>query len=185
MIPIQVFDKQFVPMISSDEINTMVHRMAREISSDFAGQEITALVIMKGAMFFAADLLRAVDVPVKVETLRAHSYGSQTVSSGTVTIPESIGSLEAQHVLIIEDIVDTGTTITELIKQLSGHLPRSITVASLLSKPQSHSQEITIDYLGCEIGREFVVGYGMDYAGYGRGLPAIYVVDDNDSPVGT
>lgn len=173
---VQVHDRAFKPFISAQEIEEMVQKIANTINADFASEELTALVIMKGAMFFASDLLRKIHVPVKVETLRAHSYGDNMLSSGSVFIPESVADLSGQNVLIIEDIVDTGTTIAELIKHIAGQTPKSITVAALLSKPQMHSQVLSIDYVGAEIPPAFVVGYGMDYAGYGRGLDAIYVV---------
>lgn len=178
MNSIRVYDRTFTPFLHRTEIETLVSDIARRINRDFAGKELTVLVILKGAFVFAADLIRLLDMPVTVEVLRASSYGSAMSSSGTVVIDDSLVDVSERHIMIVEDIVDTGTTLVQLIKQLGGMNPASVTVTSLLSKPTQHHQELNIDYVGREIPAEFVVGYGMDYAGYGRNLDSIWVVRD-------
>ncbi|MBP6509299.1 MAG: hypoxanthine phosphoribosyltransferase [Candidatus Kapabacteria bacterium] len=175
---IRVHDRTFRPYIRRDEIQELVHDIAKRINHDFAGQEVTALVILKGAMVFAADLIRQLSMPVIVEFTRASSYGNSMTSAGTTAIEGLLADVTDRNVIIIEDIVDTGTTIRDLIKHLGGLQPRSITIAALLSKPSVHKDTLTIDYVGREIAPDFVVGYGMDYACHGRQLDAIWVVTE-------
>lgn len=175
---IRVHDRTFRPYISRDEIAAMVANIAERVNADHAGRELTVIVILKGAMIFAADLVRHLRIPCRIETLRASSYGSAMRTSGMVDLEQTLPNIEGRHVLIVEDIVDTGTTITELIKVLGSSSPAGITVAALLSKPDMHRETLAIDYVGREIAPDFVVGYGLDYAGYGRELDAIWVVTD-------
>jgi hypoxanthine phosphoribosyltransferase len=175
---IRILDKSFAPFISSEEIDTLVSDVAKRINHDYAGKEITALVIMKGAFMFAADLVRRLTVPVTVEVLRASSYGTSMNTSGRITIDATLLEIQNRHVVIIEDIVDTGSTLVELIKHLSSYQPASVTVAALLSKPDMHRDGIVIDYVGREIPPKFVIGYGMDYAGQGRNLGGVYILDE-------
>lgn len=177
---IRVHDRTFRPYIRKDEIEDMVKEIATEINRDFAGEELTVLVILKGAMVFASDLIRQLTLPVSVEFTKASSYGNSMKSSGTLSIEGLFTEVTGRNVMIVEDIVDTGTTIRELIKHLSGLQPKSITVAALLSKPSMHAESLTtIDYVGREIAPDFVVGYGMDYAGQGRQLNAIWVASED------
>jgi len=176
---ITVHDRTFRPYIRREEVLEMVRHIASEINRDFAGKEVTLLVVLKGAMVFAADLMRLLDLTVTVETLRASSYGNAMRSEGTVTLEDFVPDIEGRHVIIVEDIIDSGSTMRELIKHLSSYEPASVSVASLLSKPDLHQGRIQIDYVGREIAPDFVVGYGLDYAGQGRHLDAIWVVDDN------
>jgi hypoxanthine phosphoribosyltransferase len=163
-----------------------VQRIASSINADYAGREITMLVILKGAMVFAADLMRLLKPPVALETLRASSYREAMRSGGTVDVEDVFPDVYGRHVLIVEDIIDSGNTIRELVKRLGSRAPASIAVAALLSKPEEHGRDMQIDYLGREIGPEFVVGYGLDYAGYGRQFGGIWIVmDDVDSPTDT
>lgn len=178
---IRVHDRTFRPYITREEIRQMVHDIATRINHDLNGEEVTALVILKGAMIFASDLVRSLNMPVTIEFCRASSYGHGIMSTGSLEIDGLFTDVADKNVLIIEDIVDTGTTIRELIKHISGLQPKSITIASLLSKPTIHSETLTIDYVGREIAPGFVVGYGMDYAGQGRQLDAIWVLVDEPS----
>jgi hypoxanthine phosphoribosyltransferase len=174
---IQVHDKTFRPMITRAEIELIVNSVAKQINTDFSGEEVTAIVILKGSFLFAADLVRRLTMPVVVEFARASSYGNQMQSSGTVTIDGLFTDVEGRNILLIEDIVESGTTITELKKHLSILQPKSLTVAALLSKPAAHKEPLNVDYVGKEIGSEFVVGYGLDYAEQGRHLADIWVHD--------
>ncbi len=179
---IRVHDRTFRPYIHREEIEDMVRDIAARINQDFAGEEITILVILKGAMVFASDLIRQLKVPVTVEFTKASSYGKAMTSSGALSIEGLFTEVADRNVMVIEDIVDTGTTIRELIKHLSGLQPKSVTIAALLSKPTMHIETPTaIDYVGREIAPDFVVGYGMDYAGQGRQLDAIWVATDDAS----
>lgn len=173
-----VHDRVFRPFIGADEIADMVRSIATSINTDFAGDELTVLVILKGSVIFAADLVRQLTMPVRMEFTRASSYGDGMTSSGALVLDGLFTDVTERHVLIVEDIVDSGTTVTELRKHLSVLQPKSLTVAALLSKPAMHQEPVTIDYLGRTIGPEFVVGYGLDYAEYGRHLEGIWVLDE-------
>jgi hypoxanthine phosphoribosyltransferase len=176
-----VNDRVFRPYIDASEISEMVVDIAHKINADFAAEELTALVILKGSVIFAADLVRRLHMPVRLEFTRASSYGTSMMSSGSIVLEGLFTDVVDRNVLIIEDIVDSGTTITELRKHLSALQPRSLTVAALLSKPAMHQEPVAIDYLGRAIGPEFVVGYGLDYAEYGRHLDGIWVIDEQPS----
>jgi len=178
---IRVHDRMFRPYISQHEIDEMTSRIAANINAAFAGEELTVLVILKGAILFASDLIRKISVPVSIEFTRASSYGNGMTHSGTTRIDGLTGDIAGRNVMIIEDIVDSGATLRELVKHISGLEPKSITITALLSKPEVHKDSITIDYVGREIAPDFVVGYGMDYAGYGRQLDAIWVVCDDET----
>lgn len=173
-----VNDRVFRPFIDSGEIAEMVSDIAGKINADFAGQELTVLVILKGSVIFASDLVRHLSIPVRMEFTRASSYGTGMQSSGSIVLEGLFTDVTERNVVIIEDIVDSGTTITELRKHLAALQPKSLTVAALLSKPAMHRETVTIDYLGRAIGPEFVVGYGLDYAEYGRHLDGIWVLDE-------
>lgn len=175
---VQVHDRTFRPYITTDEIHQMVRHIARSVNDSYAGSEVTLLVILQGAMVFAADLMRHLTIPVTIETLRASSYRDAMKSSGTVVVEDLVPNVRGRHVLVVEDIIDTGHTMRELVKNLGTLEPSSVAVATLLSKPDVHKGTIDIDFVGRDIGPDFVVGYGMDYAGYGRHLDAIWVVDD-------
>lgn len=153
--------------------------LAARINHDFAGKELVVMIILKGAMIFAADLVRKINVPCVLETLRASSY-RDGMTSGILEIEAALPNVANRHVLIVEDIVDSGKTIVELTKVLSGMSPASVTVAAMLSKPSSQTEPLALEYVGREIAPDFVVGYGMDYAGYGRELDAIWVVNPDD-----
>lgn len=176
---VRVHDRSFRPYIHREEIREMVASIATRINRDFAGQEISIMVILKGAMVFASDLIRQIRIPLTVEFTRAASYGTGMTSTGTLSIEGMLTDVSGRNIVIVEDVVDSGTTIREIIKHLSGLSPRSITVAALLSKPSNHHDTLTIDYVGREIAPDFVVGYGMDYAGQGRQLESIWVVSDD------
>lgn len=178
---IKVHDRMFRPYISQHEIDEMTSQIASRINTAFAGEELTVLIILKGAILFASDLVRKITVPLSIEFTRASSYGDGMTHSGTTHIEGLTGDIAGRNVMIIEDIVDSGTTLRELVKHLSGLAPKSITITALLSKPEVHKDSITIDYVGREIAPDFVVGYGMDYAGYGRQLDAIWVVCDDET----
>lgn len=177
---IRILDKTFKPFISAEEITANVDRIANEINKRHAGNQVTVLVILKGALMFASDLLRKLNVPCTVEFLRASSYRNSVTTGGTVDIEDWIPEVTDRDVIIIEDIVDTGTTIRELIKHLGAYQPASVSVAAILSKPVVHEDQLVIEYKGIEIPADFVVGYGMDYAGQGRQLDSIWVVDEDD-----
>jgi len=158
----------------------MVRSISTAINTDYIGREVVILVILRGAMVFASDLMRQLEMPVTVETIRAVSYLDQMKSSGAVSVEDVVLDITGRHVIIVEDIIDSGNTMEELIKHLGSYQPASVAVAALLSKPDLHNHRIQIDYIGREIAPDFVVGYGMDYAGMGRNLDSIWILDTED-----
>jgi hypoxanthine phosphoribosyltransferase len=159
-------------MISAADIERRVREMGVEIRSAYEGEEIYVVGVLKGSFVFMADLVRAIGGPIQCDFLGLSSYGSATESSGVVAITKDLGdSVEGRHVLVIEDIIDTGLTMTYLLDNLRTRHPKSIRIAALLSKPARRQVEVAIDHLGFTIEDRFVVGYGLDYAGLYRNLP--------------
>jgi hypoxanthine phosphoribosyltransferase len=151
-------------VISGDEIQAMVRRMAGEITADLAGRSPIFIGVLKGCVFFMTDLTRRLQQPVEIDFIQVSSYGASTTSSGSVVLVKDItADLRDRDVFLVEDIVDTGTTLTDVIKLLEARHPRSIQVVSLLSKPSRRQVEVDIAFLGTEIEDVFVVGYGLDY----------------------
>ena len=151
-----------------------VREMGRRITEEYRGKPLTVLTVLKGSFVFAADLIRAVELPLHVEFIGLRSYGSLRKSSGVVQITMDVKHpLEDQHVLVVEDIVDTGLTIDYLMNNLRTRKPLSLKLAALLHKPSKTVKPVHIDYLGFTVPDKFVVGYGLDDAGLMRNLPFI------------
>jgi len=165
------------PMISPRRIAKRVRALGREISGAYADidQPLVLIVILKGAAVFAADLLRSLAIPAELEFVRASSYGARTTTSGRVKFAHLVeGPLTGRHLLLVEDIVDSGRTIRRINKELWKSRPASLRLATLLDRPARRETEITIDFTGFVIPDRFVIGYGLDYAGLYRELPGIY-----------
>src|SRR5437870_9630777 len=166
-------------MISSVRIARRVRRLGRQISDAYADIEspLVLLVILKGATVFAADLLRSLSIPAELEFVRAASYGGGTASTGRVKIAHMVeGALEGRHVLLVEDIVDSGRTIDTILRRFRRMKPASLRVAALLDRPARREVDVKIDFTGFVIPDRFVIGYGLDYAGLYRELPGIYAL---------
>jgi len=164
-------------MLSTDAIQKRVHEMGATITAEYAGHELTVVGVLKGSFIFMADLVRAIQLPLACDFLGLSSYGSATESSGVVAITKDLGDpIEGRDVLVIEDIIDTGLTMAYLLENLRTRHPKSVRIASLLSKPARRQVEVHVDYLGFTIEDRFVVGYGLDYDGRYRNLPYIGVM---------
>lgn len=162
--------------LSEEQIQTRIAEMGAEISRDYGDQEIVLVAILKGSIPFLADLSRKLGENVVIDTMRVSSYGDAMESSGIVKIVTDLEiGIEGKHVLLIEDIVDTGATLSYLLELLATRRPASVKVASLLSKPEARKTDVPIAYLGFEIPNAFVVGYGLDYAERYRNLPFIAI----------
>ncbi len=150
-------------MFTKQEIDNMIHKIAMEINNDFDGNELVAVIVLKGSVMFAADLIRCLTMNIKMDFLQASSYGSGTESTGVINIKKDIDTdIKDKNVLIIEDIVDSGNTLALLKENLGSRGAKSVKIASLLSKPSRRVVDVDIDYVGAEIPDEFVVGYGLD-----------------------
>ena len=164
-------------MIEEEKIHEIVDKLGAKISEDYAGKEILMVVVLKGSVPFAADLMRRINVPVIMDFMQASSYGSATVSSGVINIKRDLeNDVAGRHVLIVEDIVDSGNTLSALKEILEGRNAASVKICSFLSKPARREKEITVDYIGMDVPDEFVVGYGLDYAERYRNLPYVGIL---------
>ena len=166
-------------LISEEQLNKRVREMAAEITRDYAGKNPTMICILKGAVMFYSDLLRNIPIPLTMDFMAVSSYGNKTKSSGEVEIRKDLStSIEGKHVIIVEDIVDSGFTLSYLTRMLSSRGAASVKLCTLLDKPARRAPGITLksDYSGFVVGDEFVVGYGLDYAEYYRNLPYIGVL---------
>lgn len=164
-------------LLSAPQIHARVCEMAREIESAYAGKVITVVALMDGALFYVADLVRQLNLPVRLVTLGASSYHGGTESAGEVRISWPAGAeFAGQDVLLLDDILDTGLTLSVLRRRLLEEQPASLRIGALLRKNRTRQCEVPLDYCGFEIEDEFVVGYGMDYQGRFRNLPCIGIL---------
>ncbi len=166
------------PLVTEEQIHARIAELAAEIRRDYGeDDDLLLIAVLKGSCMFVADLARLLGHNVSIEFMQASSYGSGTVQSGNVQIRKDLDTdIEGKHVLIVEDIVDTGLTLRHLKELLSVRRPRSLRVVSLLSKPEARQHDAPVDYVGFEISNEFVVGYGLDYAERYRNLPYIAIL---------
>ena len=166
-------------LIQADELQARIADMGVEISRDYEGREILIVCVLKGAVLFVADLMRQLTVPCEVDFMAVSSYGSATRSSGVVRILKDLdGSIEGKHVLIVEDIIDSGLTLQYLMRNLNSRGPASIEVCSLLTKPSRREVEVPIRYTGFELPDRYAVGYGLDLAQRYRNLPYVAALTD-------
>ena len=150
-------------LFTKQEIDMMVHKIASQINEDFKGEELIAVIILKGSMIFAADLIRCLTVNVKLDFMQASSYGSGTTSSGVINIKKDIDTdIKGKNVLLIEDIINSGNTLNLLKQEMQSRGAKTVKIASLLSKPDRRVVDIEVEYIGTDILDEFVVGYGLD-----------------------
>ena len=165
-------------LIPEDEIQAKVAELGARVSADYAGRELTLVSVLKGSLPFMADLMRAITIPVQIDLMEVSSYGgTATESSGLVRILKDLSSsIDGRHVLIVEDIIDTGLTLNYLVRYLRGKNPASLRICTLLDKPARRLVEIPIDYRGFEIPDRFVIGYGLDYGERYRNLRFVGVL---------
>ena len=168
-------------MLTEEEIQKRILELGEQISEDFAGKDIHLICVLRGAAFFMCDLAKRITRPVSLDFMCLSSYGDGTKSSGVVRIDKDLDdSIEGKEVLIVEDIIDSGRTLHHLVEVLGHRNPASITLCTLLDKPDRREVEVPVDYIGFSIPDEFVVGYGLDFAQRYRNLPFIGVVESTD-----
>ena len=161
-------------LVQADELQHRIKEMAAEVSRDYKGRDLLLIGVLKGAVFFLADLMRELDIPCEVDFMAVSSYGSSTDSSGVVRILKDLDApLEGRHVLIVEDIVDSGLTLQYLLRTLQARGPASLEVCALLTKPSRRTVDLPVRYTGFEIPDKFAIGYGLDYAERYRNLPYV------------
>ncbi|MDF2628987.1 MAG: hypoxanthine phosphoribosyltransferase [Symbiobacteriaceae bacterium] len=166
-------------LLGSEEIQARVRELGNQISKEYAGREVLVVGILKGAFVFCADLMRNLTVQTRLDFMAVSSYGSSTESSGVIRIVKDLeASVEGRHVLLVEDIVDSGLTLRYLREYLEHQQPASLKVCVLLDKPQRRKTQVEVDYTGFTIPDEFIVGYGIDYAEQYRHLPYIGLIGE-------
>ena len=168
-----------VQLLSAERIQTRIAEMGASIARDYAGKNPLLIVVLKGACIFASDLMRATDIPLAIEFMAISSYGASMRTSGEVRIIKDLDvPVEGRNILVVEDIVDTGLTLSYLLSSLHRRGASSVKLAALLDKRERREVEVAIDYLGFEIPDEFVVGYGLDFAERYRNLPYVAVLKE-------
>ena len=176
---IQVLDKQFQPYIKAEEIKEQVAKLAQQLNDDYADKKPLFIAILNGSFMFASDLFKELTINAEICFIKLASYKGTRSTGNVIT---SIGldePLNGRHVVIVEDIVDTGKTLHEFLPQLLNQQPASLKIAALLHKPEALAHPLTIDYLGFKVPNKFLLGYGLDYDGLGRNLKEIYqLVED-------
>ncbi len=176
MKEIRILDKNFREFITEKAIQERVDEIVRQMNTDLVGKDVVFLGILNGAFLFAADLFRRIELQVRISFVKLASYEG-TSSSGT--IKELIGwneDIRNKTIVVIEDIVDTGNTLERIVDELIIRKVSEVKIATMLYKPQAYTKSIPLDYIGFEIPNDFVVGYGLDYDGYGRNLPSVYTL---------
>jgi hypoxanthine phosphoribosyltransferase len=166
-------------LVTQEDLERRVRELGAEISRDYEGKDLFLVGVLKGAVFFLSDLMRAIEVPCEVDFMAVASYGSSTDSSGVVRILKDLdATIEGKDVLIVEDIIDSGLTLSYLLRTLKAREPRSLEVCALLTKPERREVDLPIRYTGFEIPNKFVIGYGLDYAERYRNLPYVAVLQE-------
>lgn len=164
-------------LIAQDKVEARIKELGEQISRDYAGKELHLICVLKGGVFFMCELAKHIQVPVSMDFMCVASYGAEKSSSGIVKITKDLDeTLEGKEVLIVEDIIDSGRTLSHLLELLQNRNPKSMKLCTLLDKPDRRVCEVDVDYIGFEIPDEFVIGYGLDYAQKYRNLPYIGVV---------
>ena len=165
-------------LIDEAALAARIRELGAEVARDYAGRDLLLICVLKGAIFFLADLMRSIDLPLEIDFMAISSYGASTDSSGVVRILKDLdASIEGRDVLIVEDIIDSGLTLSWLMKNLSTRNPASLQVCALLRKPDATKVDVEVAHVGFDIPNEFVVGYGLDYAERYRDLPFIGTLD--------
>jgi hypoxanthine phosphoribosyltransferase len=166
-------------LVPEAELKRRVRELGEEISRDYDGKDLFLVGVLKGAVFFLSDLMRAIDVPCEVDFMAVASYGSSTDQSGVVRILKDLdATIEGRDVLIVEDIIDSGLTLSYLLRTLKAREPRSLEVCALLTKPDRRKVDLPIRYTGFEIPNKFAIGYGLDHAERYRNLPYVAALDE-------
>ena len=166
-------------LVSEEEVEKRIRDLGEKISKDYEGKQVHLICVLKGGVFFMCELAKRITVPVSMDFMSVSSYGDGTTSSGVVKIAKDLDeSLEGKDVLVVEDIIDSGRTLSYLLEILKKRNPNSMKLCTLLDKPERRVMDVNVDYVGFNIPDEFVVGYGLDYAQKYRNLPYIGVAEE-------
>jgi hypoxanthine phosphoribosyltransferase len=172
-------------LIDQDALQRRIAELGEEISADYTGRDLLLVGVLKGAVFFMADLMRGLSIPCEIDFMAISSYGDSTDSSGVVRILKDLDiNIEGRDVLVVEDIIDSGLTLSYLMRNLEAREPASLEICALLTKPERREIEVPVRYVGFEIPNRFVIGYGLDFGERYRNLPYVGVLDPRLVPEG-
>jgi hypoxanthine phosphoribosyltransferase len=172
-------------LIDEATLQGRIAELGAEISTDYVGRDLLLVGVLKGAVFFMADLMRSISVPCEIDFMAISSYGASTDSSGVVRILKDLDiNIEGRHVLVVEDIIDSGLTLSYLMRNLESREPASLEICALLTKPSRREIDVAVRWIGFEIPNKFVIGYGLDFAERYRNLPYVGVLSDELMPEG-
>jgi hypoxanthine phosphoribosyltransferase len=172
-------------LIGAEELQARIGELGAEISADYEGRELLLVGVLKGAVFFMADLMRTISVSCEIDFMAISSYGAATDSSGVVRILKDLDlNIDGRHVLVVEDIIDSGLTLSYLLRNLESREPASLEICALLTKPERREIDVPVKYIGFEIPNRFVIGYGLDFAERYRNLPYVGVLRPELMPEG-
>jgi hypoxanthine phosphoribosyltransferase len=170
-------------LVDTEALGARIAELGAEISADYEGRDLLLIGVLKGAVFFMADLMRKLTIPCEVDFMAISSYGASTDSSGVVRILKDLDiNIEGRHVLVVEDIIDSGLTLSYLMRNLESREPATLEVCALLTKPDRRELEVPVRYIGFEIPNRFVIGYGLDFGERYRNLPYVAVLSDDALP---
>lgn len=173
-----IMDERIKVLLSEEEVSGKIRELGKQISKDYAGKEVHLICVLKGGVFITCELAKNITVPLSMDFMAVSSYGDDIVSSGRVKIVKDLDEpIEGKDVLIVEDIIDSGNTLSYLIDLLNSRKAKSIKICTLLDKPDRRVTDVTVDYVGFSIPDKFVVGYGLDYTQKYRNLPYIGVIE--------
>lgn len=165
--------------LTEEEVNKRIREMGREITEKFKGEAVYIVCILKGSVYFATELTKRIDLPMQIDFMKVSSYGDATKSSGVINVQQDIsGDINGKNVIIVEDIIDTGNTLHRLLELFKARNPKTLSLCTLLDKPERRQVEVNVDYIGFPIPDKFVVGYGLDLAEEYRNLPYIGLVEE-------
>jgi hypoxanthine phosphoribosyltransferase len=172
-------------LVDTEALRARIAELGAEISADYEGRDLLLIGVLKGAVFFMADLMRKLTIPCEVDFMSISSYGASTDSSGVVRILKDLDiNIEGRHVLVVEDIIDSGLTLSYLMRNLESREPATLEVCALLTKPDRREIDVPVRYVGFEIPNRFVIGYGLDFGERYRNLPYVAVLSDDALPDG-
>lgn len=176
---IKVIDKVFTPFIPADKINARIKELADQLNDDYAGKKPLVIGVLNGSFMFAADLFRQLTVEAEISFIKLASYKGTSSTGNVVTAIGMEENLKDRHIIIVEDIIDTGKTLHAFMPEIYNRQPASVKIATFLSKPDALKYDVKADYCAFEIENKFVLGYGMDYDGLGRNIPELYVLKED------
>lgn len=165
--------------LTEEQINKRVAELGAEITERFQGESVYLICILRGSIFFTTELAKRIDLPMEIDFMTVSSYGAETVSSGVINIKQDLqGSIEGKNVIVVEDIIDSGNTLSRLLQLFKSRNPKTLTLCTLLDKPARRETEVAVDYTGFVVPDKFIVGYGLDWDQRYRNLPYIGFVED-------